>query len=375
MIPQANQETPRCQVADVVILKLAADREGNHIAGWDGYTRDGGGVTTIRVRKLDRLGVWLGPEFLLHPDDHPDLMGNRVRGSLGAVCASESGRVLVVAEYLNGLAEPGRRSYTYSAWLLDSDLRLLREPVVVTRVAYPPSAWSGNCAAMDAEGNFVVVWQDLGETWRDLGVANSDQILAQRFTKEGDPLGPRIEVTGPPANFPQFGFPMVVMAPDGRFVAAWSWERALVLFGQRFTRDGEVTGRRFQINVLRPVHFFYAASDGGDFLAAEYEIGLNQGDPESTAARVIDLTAQEFIRGDPNESGEVDISDAIAILEYLFLGGEVRPVVSAADANDDGRVEITDALHVLFHLFVGGREFRIPHPYPFWGFDPTPNEG
>jgi len=358
-------------------IRLAAHTEGNYFGGWDAWNGDDiGAFSTIRTRKLDHLGNWLGPEFLLHPDDHPDIMRVRALGYLGALCTSENGRVLVVAVWRNSVEwGPDRFTYTVTAWLLDSDLRLLREPIVVTRDAYPACGYNGNCAAMDAEGNFVVVWEDVGQALRDNQGPPMDQILAQRFTKDGDPLGPRIEASGPPLRNLQYASSMVVMAPDGRFTVAWHWYNDGLITGQRFTRDGEFTGRRFQINVYPQTFTFTAASDGGDLLAVVSMLGRNQGDPGSVAARVIDLTAQEFIRGDANESGEVDISDAIAILEYLFLGGEVRPVVSAADANDDGRVEITDALHVLFHLFVGGREFRIPHPYPIWGFDPTPNEG
>ena len=41
--------------------------------------------------------------------------------------------------------------------------------------------------------------------------------------------------------------------------------------------------------------------------------------PEST-------TASDFIRGDTNASGEVDMSDAIATLLFLFTGGFVPAV-------------------------------------------------
>ena len=63
-----------------------------------------------------------------------------------------------------------------------------------------------------------------------------------------------------------------------------------------------------------------------------------------------------LLRGDVNNSGQVDISDAIGLLVYLFNEGKepfCRPV---ADCNFDGEVDITDAVTVLVFLFQGGLE-------------------
>lgn len=77
----------------------------------------------------------------------------------------------------------------------------------------------------------------------------------------------------------------------------------------------------------------------------------------------------QFIRGDSNRSGAVDISDAIFHLNYLFLGGEEPPCFDASDADDNGALEITDAISLLAFLFQGGD--APPPPYPAAGTDPT----
>jgi plastocyanin len=74
-----------------------------------------------------------------------------------------------------------------------------------------------------------------------------------------------------------------------------------------------------------------------------------------------------FVRGDSSGEGVVDISDAVAILGFLFLGGTIRPCADALDANDDGIVNIGDPVFILNFLFTGG--VTIPKPYPRPGAD------
>jgi hypothetical protein len=76
-----------------------------------------------------------------------------------------------------------------------------------------------------------------------------------------------------------------------------------------------------------------------------------------------------FIRGDADSSREVDLSDAIYILNYLFLGGDRPKCVDAADVDDNAELEITDSVVLILHLFLGGD--APPTPYPTVGTDPT----
>ena len=87
---------------------------------------------------------------------------------------------------------------------------------------------------------------------------------------------------------------------------------------------------------------------------------------------VVEAGNGPFIRGDANADGDVDISDAIAILKYLFLGSARPRCLDAADRNDDGAVDISDSIDVLQFLFGGTFRFP-PYPYPGPGLDPTPD--
>ncbi len=77
-----------------------------------------------------------------------------------------------------------------------------------------------------------------------------------------------------------------------------------------------------------------------------------------------------FRRGDVDGSGRAEITDAIALLGYLFLGSRAPRCHDAADSDDSGRLEITDAVKILNYLFSGGSAPPAPGP-DNCGRDPT----
>jgi hypothetical protein len=66
-----------------------------------------------------------------------------------------------------------------------------------------------------------------------------------------------------------------------------------------------------------------------------------------------------FLRGDCNDDGHVDISDAVCILNWLFSGGATPGCVAVTNTNGDPNTDLSDAVYVLAHLFLGG-----PPPVP-----------
>jgi len=82
--------------------------------------------------------------------------------------------------------------------------------------------------------------------------------------------------------------------------------------------------------------------------------------------------AVPFRRGDANFDADVNISDAIFILSFLFLGGPAPLCEDAADADDSGLLDITDAVRILNALFLGNAS--LPEPSPEAGEDPTGDE-
>lgn len=81
-----------------------------------------------------------------------------------------------------------------------------------------------------------------------------------------------------------------------------------------------------------------------------------------------------FRRGDSDADGQVNITDAIRTLNFLFSGTQTVPCLDAADSDDSGEVNITDPIKVLNFLFSGGANPAPPGPFSC-GSDPTLLDG
>lgn len=76
-----------------------------------------------------------------------------------------------------------------------------------------------------------------------------------------------------------------------------------------------------------------------------------------------------FMRGETTGDGNVNISDPMVILMYLF-NGESHSCLDALDSNDDGNLSISDAMYLLCYLFCGESP-TIPAPFGSCGYDNT----
>ncbi len=100
--------------------------------------------------------------------------------------------------------------------------------------------------------------------------------------------------------------------------------------------------------------------------------GCNQTERRCIAAAIAScLNGGDFIRGDCNDDGVVDISDGSYLLNWLFLGGPPLPCLAAGDPNVDGGVDISDASYLLNFLFLGGPPPASPFPACGPGERPT----
>ncbi len=74
-----------------------------------------------------------------------------------------------------------------------------------------------------------------------------------------------------------------------------------------------------------------------------------------------------FKRGDVDQNGRLQITDAIALLGYLFLNGPEPGCLDAADMDNDARTGVGDAIYFLSYLFING---PAPHaPFETCGAD------
>jgi len=96
---------------------------------------------------------------------------------------------------------------------------------------------------------------------------------------------------------------------------------------------------------------------------------LSQPEPEYGLYGDETQASGNIVRGNADSSDNIDLSDPIWVLNFLFLGGAEPACLDSADSDDNGRVELTDAVYLLNFLFLGGPAPR--EPFPACGFDPT----
>ena len=69
----------------------------------------------------------------------------------------------------------------------------------------------------------------------------------------------------------------------------------------------------------------------------------------------VEIVEGVFRRGDVDLNGQLQITDAVVSLNWLFLDGPSLRCPDAADTDDDGRINIGDIVRFLNHLFLNGQ--------------------
>jgi hypothetical protein len=72
------------------------------------------------------------------------------------------------------------------------------------------------------------------------------------------------------------------------------------------------------------------------------------------AVTISTLICNYFACGDANADGNVNVSDAVYVINYVFTGGAEPQPMAAGDVNCDSLVNVSDAVYIINHIFVGG---------------------
>lgn len=139
------------------------------------------------------------------------------------------------------------------------------------------------------------------------------------------------------------------------------WEIVSAPAGGSATLD-DPTGVLIQVNVN---------AEGSYVLRLTVSDNGCQGDPGQTAQKDVTVRVGPLPAGgaqkpgDENQDGNLDLSDAVSVLNHLFLGtnpslpcgdgttGDAGNI-KLLDANGDGRIDLSDAVNLLAFLFLGG---------------------
>jgi hypothetical protein len=87
-----------------------------------------------------------------------------------------------------------------------------------------------------------------------------------------------------------------------------------------------------------------AIEDAGDPVFSDTMYGVR-------ISVVTDLT---YVCGDADASGEVNVSDAVYMIQYIFAGGPPPLPMVAADVNCDLATNVSDAVYLISYIFAGG---------------------
>ena len=294
----------------------ASDAAGDFVLVWqsDGQS----GVSDVYAQRYDAAGTPLGGEFRVNPA--PDF---RVRPAVGR---SPSGPFVVVWSENN---HPPDRSFGVFGQRYDAAGAALGAEFQVNTYTTGAQYWGG--VAVDASGNFVVVWES-GQDGSSYGVRG------QRFSSSGTPLGGEFQVNSYTTGVQ--GYPSLGMDPSGNFVVVWQSNgqdgSGMGVFGQRFAAAGTPVGGEFQVNTSTlgyqthpnvaldangrfvvvwssnigyavPVvgrRFDASGALGGEFLVSDYTTGI-QDSPTVSSDPVGNFVVSwsNYIPGDGNQRG------------------------------------------------------------------------
>ena len=119
--------------------------------------------------------------------------------------------------------------------------------------------------AMDADGDFVVIWNSAGQDGSSYGV------YAQRYSAAGEVLGGEFKVNTYTSSTQRFS--SVAMDADGDFVVTWSSSgqdgSSWGVYAQRYNAAGEALGQEFRVNTFSSGSQLYstvAMDADGDFV-------------------------------------------------------------------------------------------------------------
>ncbi len=293
---------------------VAMDADGDFVVVWESFGQDGDN-TGIYGRRYNDNGVALDTEFLVN--SHTISRQNRP-----SVAMDADGDFVVVWQSYNqdGFYESvfGQR---YNAAGVAQGTEFPVNSATTGRQEEPS-------VAMDADGNFVVAWTSDGKGDDSVGDGDNRGISGQRYNFAGVPQDGEFQVNSYATD--DQDSPSVAMDADGDFVVVWqsynqdgSYES---VFGQRYNVGGVTQGGEFPVNSYTTGwqnHPSVAMDALGNFAVVWQSYDTP---PDSDDYGVFARTYRAS--GTPDQSKEFLVNQEV-------LGNQRRPVVAMDDDGDN----------------------------------------
>ena len=212
---------------------VGADADGNFVVVWRSSGQDGSESAVVGQR-FDRLGTPRGAEFVVNTFT----TGTQ---SYPAVAVDASGRFVITWR------SNGQDGDNYGIFARRFDTAGTPLGVSEFRVnATTTGNQSGPAVAYGPNGDFVVVWESLGQDGSYWG------LFGRRFDSSGGAVGTEFPVNTHTTSSQRR--PVVAVAPDGTFVVVWQSfgqdGSSYGVFARRFDTAGSPTGPEFRVNAV-----------------------------------------------------------------------------------------------------------------------------
>jgi hypothetical protein len=244
---QANAYTTEVQAR----ASVSSDASGNFVVVWHSRFQDGSGFGVFG-RRYDATGTPLGVEF--------QVSSYTTSHQFFPSVSADSGGNFVAA-----WASVGQDGTGYGIFAQRHDASGTRLGVEFQVNSYTTADQGLPSVAVDASGSFVVVWQSYGQD----GTGNG--VFGQRYDATGTPQGGEQRVNTYTTG--DQGLPSVAVDASGNFVVVWqSYTQdgsGYGVFARRYDATGMPQGSEFQVNSVTTYSQFSpsVASDGaGNFV-------------------------------------------------------------------------------------------------------------
>ncbi|HEX7402260.1 MAG TPA: SBBP repeat-containing protein, partial [candidate division Zixibacteria bacterium] len=202
-----------------------------------------------------------------------------------------------------------------------------------------------NAIAVDSSGNVYVTGQSYGGTDYDYATIkyypNGDTTWVRRYNG--------------PGNSDDGAYAMVVDGSGNVYVTGWSsgsgtsydyttikyYPNGDTAWVKRYNGPGNADDYAFAIVLDGSVNVYVTGRSEGN--GTDYDYAT--------------IKYVQFLCGDANKDGIVDVGDVVYLINYLFKSGPAPvPILTAGDASCDGVVDVGDIVYLINYLFKNGPE-------------------
>ena len=209
---------------------VATAPTGEYVVVWQSENQDGSGFG-IYAQRYNAVGQPAGSEIQVHSTTAGDQ-------ELPVVAVNASGQFAVAWQ---SAGQDGSGDGIYARVFDATGAPISNETLVNS---YTENNQQSPRIAMDDAGNFIVVWESAGQDGGGLG------IYAQRLDSDGVAIGSEFQVNTTTASDQREA--AVAMDADGDFVIVWRSKDPSSdgIFGQRYDSNGDAVGGEFLINTV-----------------------------------------------------------------------------------------------------------------------------